>query len=490
MNRVEPFSRWKMTLWQQVMLLTVTYAFSRALLFLMSDISFDLSGLEHFWQLLDLRLLERDLLSSLFYLHSQPPIFNLFTGLVLKLFPESYPIVFQFTFYGLSLLAYWALYRAIVCLQLSTVKAYLLATLFMLLPSTLLYENWFSYTWLVSCFLGYSAYMLIKFQITGRIYFLMVFFALLVVVCWTRSLFHLVYVVAISILVLIFAGKTQRLKILSLALVATVLVGALYVKNLVVFDFFGASSWAGMSFWKMTKCQSEAFSSHQKQLAEIENFSPMGSYEFAFESGWLNKPELDHPALNQIYKSSGHVNMNHQGYIPVADAYGRISVICLKENPTAYLIRTIGAWGVFSKPSWEYFFLEARREKIQLYLDVVTLQSLRFFIENRVLGLPRLFDFPLTSLLLIPLTYALITVVYIIGLFQVLRGKRPKESMLLDTFLVATMWYVGVIGNSLEYGENNRFRVCAGFLIYLAAIHSLFKLRHGIAKLQQRRSKS
>ena len=36
-------------------------------------------------QYLDPLLLKSDLLKSLFYLHSQPPIFNLFLGIVLKL---------------------------------------------------------------------------------------------------------------------------------------------------------------------------------------------------------------------------------------------------------------------------------------------------------------------------------------------------------------------------------------------------------------------
>ena len=42
------------------------------------------------WQFLDVELLKHRLLESLYYQHSQPPLFNLFLGLVLKAAPENY----------------------------------------------------------------------------------------------------------------------------------------------------------------------------------------------------------------------------------------------------------------------------------------------------------------------------------------------------------------------------------------------------------------
>lgn len=473
---------------QQLAVLLLTYSLSRVLLYALADITFDLSGLNRFWQLLDPQFLKDDLISSLFYLHSQPPLFNLFSGVVLKLFPDSYPLVFQACFHLLSLLGYWALYRALILRGVNPSQAFMASTLFIILPSTLLYENWFSYTWVIACLMCYAAYMLAKFQYAGRVCYLLVFFLVLGVICWTRSLFHLVYMVAISVLVIVMVNKTQRLKVVSVAIFVLLLTSTLYVKNLVVFDFFGASSWAGMSFWKMTKCESETFSENQHRLADIEEFSSMRAYEFAFENGWLENPGLSHPALNQIFKSTGAINLNHQGFIPIAREYSHIAMTCLNENPKDYVIRAIGAWGVFSKPSWEYFFLEESRADIEAYLQLTTLQDLRFYIENDVLGLPRKFDFPMSSLLLIPAVYLFVTFVYLLRLFNVVTGKEAKENIIFDTFLVATIWYVGLIGNSMEYGENHRFRVCAGFIIYLATILSASKLRHRIAVFQLKRN--
>ena len=46
-------------------------------------------------QFLDPELLRHDLLRSLFYLRDQPPLFNAFLGVVLKLFPLHYAQAFE-----------------------------------------------------------------------------------------------------------------------------------------------------------------------------------------------------------------------------------------------------------------------------------------------------------------------------------------------------------------------------------------------------------
>ncbi len=57
-----------------------------------AGVRFDASSLPWFWQYIDPVLLKTDLGQSLWYLHSQPPAFNLFLGIVLNLFPGSAPL--------------------------------------------------------------------------------------------------------------------------------------------------------------------------------------------------------------------------------------------------------------------------------------------------------------------------------------------------------------------------------------------------------------
>ena len=57
------------------------------------NVAFDATPLAYYVQYLDPRLLQEDLLRSLLNLHSQPPAFNLFLGLVLKAFPQLHDVV-------------------------------------------------------------------------------------------------------------------------------------------------------------------------------------------------------------------------------------------------------------------------------------------------------------------------------------------------------------------------------------------------------------
>ena len=54
-----------------------------------AGVRFDASILTWYWQFLDVELLRHDLARSLWYLHAQPPLFNLFLGSVLKLAPDA-----------------------------------------------------------------------------------------------------------------------------------------------------------------------------------------------------------------------------------------------------------------------------------------------------------------------------------------------------------------------------------------------------------------
>ena len=74
--------------------LLALFAISRTAYYLLG-VRFDARGLTVLFQLLDPELLRHNLLQSLFYLHMQPPGYNLFVGVILKLFPHTYVTAFH-----------------------------------------------------------------------------------------------------------------------------------------------------------------------------------------------------------------------------------------------------------------------------------------------------------------------------------------------------------------------------------------------------------
>src|ERR1700730_11853351 len=63
-----------------------------------------------FFQFIDPELLKHRLLESMYYLHVQPPGFNLYTGIVLKLFPNAYPTAFHVIHLALGIGICWFTY--------------------------------------------------------------------------------------------------------------------------------------------------------------------------------------------------------------------------------------------------------------------------------------------------------------------------------------------------------------------------------------------
>ena len=79
------FNEWINGLSPGRMSLALAASFAAAhLIYYALGVRFDNTSLAWYWQYLDPELLKSRLLESVFYMHSQPPLFNLFLGAVLK----------------------------------------------------------------------------------------------------------------------------------------------------------------------------------------------------------------------------------------------------------------------------------------------------------------------------------------------------------------------------------------------------------------------
>ena len=68
------------------------------MLYSLSGVQFDTGTVTRNWHFIDTQLLINDLWRSVFYMHTQPPLMNLLTGINLQLFPESWELVARIVF--------------------------------------------------------------------------------------------------------------------------------------------------------------------------------------------------------------------------------------------------------------------------------------------------------------------------------------------------------------------------------------------------------
>jgi hypothetical protein len=324
-----------------------------------------------------------------------------------------------------------------------------------------LYENWLFYTWPTAVLLAGAAHRLLLFETRRRSRDALLYMAAVGAVCLTRSMFHLVYLIAACIPVLVIAPPLRR-RSGTAAAVIILLVGGIFLKNMLLFGFFGSSSWMGMNLWKIAPTGGKSEQLAGSAVACIEPFSPITDYPEALRQ--VPGAFADIPALAAGSRQNGRPNLNHIGYIAVSEAYRQDAAALIKGDLPGYAFMVAKAWGLYLTPTNNYPLLSPQNKEALKRLFLLTT--------------------PADPRLLVPLGL-LLSILGLSGRFFPRTGTHECiEVPVFHLFCVGTVLYTALLGNALEHGENMRFRVQTDPLLYLAA---LFGLRQLLRSLSARR---
>src|SRR5262245_5868777 len=164
----------------EIALVVLAFAASR-LLCRAAGVWFNTQTLVFYWQFLDPELLRSRLAESVWHLHSQPPLFNLFLGAVLKLPAAWQRPAFQGAFLLLGLGLGLALLHLLARLGAGRGWRVGLTLFFLLSPACVLYENHLFYTYPLTAALAASGLALHRFLSSRRWLDGLAFFSLLAV---------------------------------------------------------------------------------------------------------------------------------------------------------------------------------------------------------------------------------------------------------------------------------------------------------------------
>jgi len=234
-------------------LLAVVFVLSR-LAYYLAGARFDARPILHYYQFIDPELLKHRLIESMYYLHVQPPGWNLYTGVVLKLFPQSYPLALHIVHLLLGLATCWLVFYLMQVLGVSRWIALALAAWFTISPGTVLFENFMLYEYIVCFLLVAAAAALWRCGNRGSLQRFLLFFVLLLALVFMRNFFHLIYVLAI-LAALVYLSKGLRRRVLLAAALPLMIVAGLYTKNWILFGSFSGSTWMGMNMDTITAHQ-------------------------------------------------------------------------------------------------------------------------------------------------------------------------------------------------------------------------------------------
>ena len=219
-----------------------------------------------FWQTLPLDALRFNLGESLWHLHSQPPLFNLYGAFFARL---CYPAHLQAMQYAnmllgaaLSAMLYPILRQATRTRNLAWLAALAIA----LNPALFLYEAYILYDLLTAFLVTLCVYCVARAgpvkmwrkpaacvteqRNRGPLWASCAFILAVNLLTLTRSSYHLALLL-VAVPFSCFLARSRWRQALAISLVISSLSVGWYAKNAAQFGFFGGSSWYGLNLWHM-----------------------------------------------------------------------------------------------------------------------------------------------------------------------------------------------------------------------------------------------
>lgn len=418
-----------------------------------------------FWQAIPRSLLENDLWRSIWFLHAQPPLFNLFAAAVFSIFGDEYRPAIQLLYQiaGAAIVA--MVYAVIVAHTRRHAVALMAALLLAFSPSLLLYESYLLYSVPSALLVVSAGFFLSLFRSCRQDRFLFLFLLCINLLVLTRGLYHVVLVAGALGLVLLL-GRRRTALFFSCALISSVTVGW-YVKNQALFGFFGASSWFGMNLWNIA--------ARDYAPEELRAFVLAGTIPELVTVDDVTRPSAFRPYF-QLLESEVPLlqldNLHNLNVIEISRIYGRSARALIVHDPPRYLRAALAGYVLYSTPAWEYRDLAANRERLGALVEFY--RSLTRGELFTALGLPS--AAPLGSLLFFVLPLLLVVMFFRLataaprsgsGLGAVLRAEPA-----LVYFFSVTI-YVTASSTLLDLGENTRFFFDIGAVVLILAACAL-----------------
>ena len=385
-------------------------------------------------------------------MHGQPPLYNLYVGVILKAFPGHTRLAFLVTQLGFGVALAAGTYLLLKALRLVSGVAAALAVCVIVSPPVLLYEWMLFYDYPTLVLVALSALFFVRMIDSPTFGRAAAFFATSGALTLTRTIFHPLWLVAQLGLALATTRGASR-RILAAAAIPLALVALVVGKNVVQFGVPGTSSWLGLGVARLV--------THDVPPADIRRLVDEGRVDrvalarpfvsglAAYRSVVTPHGPTGHAILDERRQPSGKPNFFNLDYVAISRAWVRADVQLAEARPGDVVTSVKRAFEYFFQPDSAAASLAANRHAIQGWdnaFSLVALWSTPY--ANRVSFLPAL-------LFAVGLVWGLAV------LIKAVRAPTTRdERILLHCWL--TLVIVGIGGNLAEAGENYRF----GFVVY------------------------
>lgn len=414
--------------------------------------------------------LRHDLFHTLWYFHTQPPLFNVYALWLSLLHPQDPSWAMQLANIVLGGLICLLSYRVIRLLTDHALFSLVIGLIFALSHALLLYETYLLSDVLVLFILVMGAWLLAAYQQGSGWRYLAGLILAVNGLILTRSAYQWVILLPMLTLVIMLAGPYWRRVALVGMLISSMTMGW-YIKNMVLFDFWGTSSWYGLNLWRAVSnnyTQEELLQFQQKGL--LDEFIVDGRHSFSHPSTYADYPQFatasDNPMLNQG-------DFNNLSVILVSKHYFAASQRLIRHDPKHYWANVRLAYRQFSCPSANFGDLAPNFERIP---DHWRWGNNLLYGRGLMITLGLHKSYCTWDYALLPFSLLAVGLPAMIQNRMSWRRWRQwihQEAVMI--YLSFMLLYSTLAGILLEYGETVRFSFASEYLTWLLASVLLYR---------------
>ncbi|MEI6453218.1 MAG: hypothetical protein WCO31_01350 [Actinomycetes bacterium] len=483
--------------------LTSAYLLTRLIVSIGAGVTYNIWPVETGWDmhLLDTKLLRHDLFTSLFYLHSQPPGYNLASAFMLQLPSGTRVAVGYVISLILGLAVVWSSYLLMHDLHIRRWLTLTAVTLGLILsPVWLLYANYFFYSYWAAVLISVSLLCLLRYLRSQRPIYGITFFSVnaLAILFDSQYQFPLL-ILGLGAIVLI--ARMPWKPVLLVALLPVLIVGGWYAKNLILFGTPSTSSWAGINISRIALFNSDPAQIRQliaqhklSAMALSPGFRPLNAEIWGYTGHKILYPHTGVKALDQIKKSNQQDNTNNKAYIEISRALLTEDLHSVTHTPGHYFHNVEKSVAIWFTPSDENFLLTG----VASFLATPQLRAYNKFVKQNGLVTPAMQRYlnayegilglrmaegtpgswvkidtsvPTPRISQLSITEILMELAFLFGIPWIAWERRRDRKMLA---FLAYLWLIAIMvfleSSLLDLGENDRFRFSLGTSLLIGGI--------------------
>jgi hypothetical protein len=473
---------------ERIYVVTLLTAFCASrLVYAFCGVEFRIKPLLYFlMQALDVRQLRDSLPEAIWYLHAQPPLYNALIGVVLRAPENAQQTIFTVLYSAVALTGILCFHQ--VAIEISGKKLLLswcLSLLLIISPATILFERALFYEGLVPWLLVIGFYLLWRFLTRDQFRAGVVAYLIFASVVLIRTAFHPIWLAAM-VAVVLAAQPLRWRRILAASVLGLSLVGAVMLKNQIVFGEAGlSSSW--MPNMLFEQAGNPVPLEQRKALVRKGVLSPYAALEAFSDPDELRRiygsvPITGIPVLDDEFKADRgnpfkadgrNPNFNNIIYLITGPQLLSDALYLLVHFPSYYIDQTVRAVVVYLRPSSDYVYNSDNLRLIaqwdRIYSLVVDGQPAALFGSTQDRTRPKNSLIEVGYFTLIEIMVVLVGTVALA--WTVIRHRQTDPARAGWLLAVGTtVLFITVIASLFDSVETNRARFMVEPLIYLTVV--------------------